>query len=104
MHNLLPSWPLLSAFLIASFVLAVTPGPGVFYIVTRSLMQGRRSGLASVAGVAVGNLGNALGACIGLAALFAVSASAFADREIRRRGVSDLSRRSSLAFAARRRK
>ena len=77
MHNLLPSWPLLSAFLIASFVLAVTPGPGVFYIVTRSLLQGRRSGLASVAGVAVGNLGNALGACIGLAALFSVSTSAF---------------------------
>jgi threonine/homoserine/homoserine lactone efflux protein len=77
MHHLLPSWPLLSAFLIASFVLAVTPGPGVFYIVTRSLLQGRRSGLASVAGVAVGNLGNALGACIGLAALFAVSAAAF---------------------------
>jgi threonine/homoserine/homoserine lactone efflux protein len=78
MHNLLPSWPLLSAFLIASLLLAVTPGPGVFYIVTRSLTQGRRSGLASVAGVAVGNLGNALGACIGLAALFAVSASVFA--------------------------
>jgi threonine/homoserine/homoserine lactone efflux protein len=77
MHHLLPSWPLLSAFLIASFVLAVTPGPGVFYIVTRSLLQGRRSGLASVAGVAAGNLGNALGACVGLAALFAVSAAAF---------------------------
>jgi threonine/homoserine/homoserine lactone efflux protein len=77
MLELLPSWPLLSAFLAASFVLAVTPGPGVFYIVTRSLMQGRGAGLASVAGVALGNLGNAIGACIGLAALFAVSALAF---------------------------
>ncbi len=77
MHSLLPAWPLLSVFLIASFVLAITPGPGVFYIVTRSLLQGRRSGLASVAGVALGNLGNALGASIGLAALFAVSSVAF---------------------------
>jgi threonine/homoserine/homoserine lactone efflux protein len=77
MTELLPSWPLLSAFLAASFVLAVTPGPGVFYIVTRSLMQGRGAGLASVAGVALGNLGNAIGACVGLAALFAVSAVAF---------------------------
>jgi len=67
----------LSAFLIASIILAVTPGPGVLYIVTRSLTQGRRFGLASVAGVALGNLGNAVGASIGLAAVFAVSALAF---------------------------
>jgi threonine/homoserine/homoserine lactone efflux protein len=66
-----------SAFLIASFILAVTPGPGVLYIVTRSLAQGRRFGLASVAGVALGNLGNAVGASIGLAAVFAVSTLAF---------------------------
>jgi threonine/homoserine/homoserine lactone efflux protein len=77
MHDLLPAWPLLSAFLIASFVLAITPGPGVFYIVTRSLLQGRRYGLASVGGVALGNLGNAIGASLGLAALFAVSSLAF---------------------------
>jgi threonine/homoserine/homoserine lactone efflux protein len=77
MIDLLPPWPLLSAFLIASFLLAITPGPGVFYVVTRSLMQGRRFGLASVAGVALGNLGNALAASLGLAALFAVSSIAF---------------------------
>lgn len=77
MNNLLPAWPLLSAFLIASLILAITPGPGVFYIVTRSLLQGRRYGLASVAGVALGNLGNAIGASIGLAALFAISSVAF---------------------------
>ncbi|HYO15946.1 MAG TPA: LysE family translocator [Thermoanaerobaculia bacterium] len=77
MMEILPPWPLLSAFLVASFILAVTPGPGVFYIVTRSVMQGRRHGLASVAGVALGNLGNAIGASVGLAALFAVSSVAF---------------------------
>lgn len=65
------------AFLIASFILAVTPGPGVLYIATRSLTQGRRFGLVSVAGVALGNLGNAVGASIGLAAVFAISAVAF---------------------------
>ena len=43
--DLLPAWPLLSAFLVASFVLAVTPGPGVFYVVTRSLLKGRSFGL-----------------------------------------------------------
>src|SRR5438445_3383953 len=69
-HDLLPAWPLLSAFLVASLILAVTPGPAVFYIVTRSVAQGRRCGLASVAGVALGNLGNAIGASLGLAVLF----------------------------------
>ncbi len=77
MIDLLPPWPLLSAFLVASLALAVTPGPGVFYIVSRSVLQGRRFGLASVAGVALGNLGNAVGAALGLAALFAVSSLAF---------------------------
>ena len=78
MTDLLPPWPVLSAFLFASLVLAITPGPGVLYIVTRSLVQGRRSGLLSVAGVALGNLGNALAASVGLAALFAASSLAFA--------------------------
>ena len=77
MTDLFPPWPLFSAFLLASFVLAATPGPGVLYIVTRSLVQGRRSGLVSVAGVALGNLGNAFAASVGLAALFAVSSLAF---------------------------
>jgi threonine/homoserine/homoserine lactone efflux protein len=78
MTESIPSWPLFTAFLLASFVLAVTPGPGVLYIVTRSLVQGRRCGLVSVAGVALGNLGNALAASVGLAALFAASSLAFA--------------------------
>ena len=67
----------LAAFASASLVLSITPGPGVLYVVTRTLAQGRRAGLASIAGVALGNLGNAVGASIGLAALFALSAFAF---------------------------
>ena len=77
MHELLPSWPLLSAFVLASVALAIAPGPGVLYIVTRSLAHGRRAGLASVTGIALGNLGNAIGASVGLAALFAISSLAF---------------------------
>ena len=41
MTYFLPPWPQLSAFLIASIVLAVTPGPGVFYIVSRSIFRNR---------------------------------------------------------------
>ncbi len=76
--QLVPPWPLFAAFLLASLVLAVTPGPGVFYIVTRSAVHGWRQGLVSVVGVALGNLGNAFAAAFGLAALFAVSSFAFA--------------------------
>ncbi len=67
----------LLAFLAASVVLAVTPGPGVIYIVSRTLAQGRAAGVASIAGVACGNLLNSLGAALGLAALFVLSSLAF---------------------------
>lgn len=73
----MPEGRLLSAFLLASLVLAATPGPGVIYILARTLAQGRRAGLSSVAGVAIGNLANAIGTSIGLAALFTLSALAF---------------------------
>jgi threonine/homoserine/homoserine lactone efflux protein len=72
-----PDTPLLLAFVGASLVLALTPGPAVVYIIARTLAQGRACGLASVLGVALGNLANAVGAALGLAALFAVSSTAF---------------------------
>ncbi len=77
MRELLPEWPALAGFLLASFALATTPGPGVVYIVTRTLAHGRQAGLASVGGVALGNLANCVGASLGLAALFAVSSLAY---------------------------
>lgn len=75
--NLLPEGPALYAFLIATLALALTPGPAVVFIVTRTLAQGRAAGLSSLSGVALGNLANAVGASIGLAALFAASSLAF---------------------------
>jgi threonine/homoserine/homoserine lactone efflux protein len=74
MHHWLPAWPLLAAFIAASLLLAITPGPGVIYIVTRSLAQGRAAGFASVAGIALGNAVNATVAALGLAAILAASA------------------------------
>jgi threonine/homoserine/homoserine lactone efflux protein len=69
--------PTFDAYLLASFILAITPGPGVIYVLTRTLDQGRGAGLASVCGLAAGNLGNASIASLGLAAVFAASAAAF---------------------------
>jgi threonine/homoserine/homoserine lactone efflux protein len=69
--------PSFAAFLAASFVLAVTPGPGVIYLLTQTLAGGRRVGLAAVVGVAAGNLANAWLASLGLAAIMAASMLAF---------------------------
>jgi threonine/homoserine/homoserine lactone efflux protein len=66
-----------ATFAAASLVLAVTPGPGVLFIVARTLAAGRRAGLLAVAGVAAGNFANAVAASLGLAALFALWPPAF---------------------------
>lgn len=64
-------------FAISSFVLAVTPGPAVLYIVTQSMDQGRQAGLVSVMGIAVGSLVHVMAAVLGLAALLLSSVQAF---------------------------
>lgn len=64
-------------FLAAALALVVTPGPAVLYIITRSVDQGRKAGLASVLGVGVGNLFHVAGAAIGISAILLSSALAF---------------------------
>ena len=68
----------LGLFLAAVVVLLLTPGPAVFYIVTRSFHQGRRAGVVSAAGIAVGTLVHVAAAALGVSALLAASAAAFA--------------------------
>jgi threonine/homoserine/homoserine lactone efflux protein len=69
--------PTFAVFVFASLLLAVSPGPGVIFLVTRTLSQGRAAGLASIGGVALGNFANASMASLGLAAIFAASSAAF---------------------------
>ena len=64
-------------FAAASLALLVVPGPAVLFIVTRSAEQGRRVGLASVAGVHVGTVVHVVAAAAGLSALLVSSAAAF---------------------------
>lgn len=71
------SSPAFAAFIFASIVLAVTPGPGVIYLVTRTLSRGRKAGLASIGGIALGDLGNAVAASVGVAAVVSACAAAF---------------------------
>jgi threonine/homoserine/homoserine lactone efflux protein len=65
-------------FVLASVALLVTPGPAVLYVVTRSLAEGPRVGLVSVAGIFVGTLVHVTGATLGVSALLASSELAFA--------------------------
>ena len=64
-------------FVTAAIVLNAMPGPGVIYIVTRSIDQGRAAGLMSVLGVAVGAMIHTTAAALGLSALLLSSSIAF---------------------------
>ncbi len=65
-------------FLVAAVTLAITPGPGIFYVLARSIKGGRREGYASSAGTAVGGLFHVVAAALGVSAVLAASATAFA--------------------------
>jgi len=58
-------------------VLAITPGPGIFYVLARSLRGGRREGVLSSAGTFLGGLVHVTAAAFGLSAILAASAVAF---------------------------
>src|ERR1700678_4431682 len=64
-------------FLGAALVLAITPGPGIFYVLARSLRGGRREGVLSAAGTFLGGLVHVGAATFGLSAILAASAIAF---------------------------
>jgi threonine/homoserine/homoserine lactone efflux protein len=67
----------LLAFVIAGLVLNATPGPDTFYILGRTVSQGRKAGLASVLGIGTGSLIHTTAAAFGLSTLLAASATAF---------------------------
>jgi threonine/homoserine/homoserine lactone efflux protein len=64
-------------FSLAALALLAIPGPAVLYVVVQSAEQGRRVGLASVAGVHLGTLAHVAAATVGLSALIVASAVAF---------------------------
>ena len=70
---MLPSF----AFLVAALILAVTPGPGIAYVVARTAAGGRAEGLASCVGTALGGMLHVGAAAFGLSVLLARSAAAF---------------------------
>ncbi len=64
-------------FVVSGFLLNLTPGPDTFYILGRTLAQGRNAGIASVLGISAGSAIHTLAAALGLSALLAASTTAF---------------------------
>ncbi|MFI6988702.1 LysE family translocator [Nonomuraea wenchangensis] len=74
----MPDLATLALFCALTLGLLVVPGPAVLYIVTRSVAQGRGAGLISVLGVHAGSVVHVAAAALGLSALLAASATAYA--------------------------
>jgi threonine/homoserine/homoserine lactone efflux protein len=64
-------------FLIAALILAATPGPGIFYVLARTLGGGRREGALSSLGTFMGGMFHVIAAALGISAILAASALAF---------------------------
>src|SRR5260370_14566890 len=64
-------------FLGAAVVLAMTPGPGIFYVLARTLAVGRREGIQCAVGTFFGGLFQVFAAEVGVSAILGASAAAF---------------------------
>ena len=65
-------------FLTAAFLLAVVPGPGMLYVLARSLAGGKREGALSAIGTFLGGMVHVFAAALGISIILAKSAAAFA--------------------------
>lgn len=67
----------LVSFLLAVLALFLIPGPAVFLTLAQSVHGGRRAGIATALGIALGDLVHVVMAILGLSALLLASATAF---------------------------
>ena len=70
-------WSNFALFFAASWVLIITPGPDMIYVITRGISQGRKAGMISAIGVTLGILVHTIFAACGLAIILRTSAMAF---------------------------
>jgi threonine/homoserine/homoserine lactone efflux protein len=73
----MPSLSTFAIFVGTCLVLLAIPGPAVLYVVSRSIDQGRRAGLASVFGITSGTVVHVTLATVGLSSLILASRLAF---------------------------
>ncbi|MDV6319840.1 LysE family translocator [Chromohalobacter sp. HP20-39] len=65
------------SFLLAATLLAIIPGPGVAYVVARTVAGGTAEGITTTVGLTLGGMVHVLAAALGLSVLIAQSAMAF---------------------------
>ncbi len=65
-------------FLTAAILLALAPGPGMLYVLARSLAGGKREGVLSAFGTFLGGMVHVFAAALGVSVILARSAVAFA--------------------------
>ncbi|CAA9468114.1 MAG: hypothetical protein AVDCRST_MAG12-510 [uncultured Rubrobacteraceae bacterium] len=73
----MPDATTLGLFFTAALLLAVAPGPGLLYVLARSVEGGRAEGVASAFGACAGGMLHVLAAAVGVSAVLASSAAAF---------------------------
>jgi len=67
----------LSLFLLAAAIIAAVPGPGIFYVAARTLSGGKKAGIASTFGTALGGLVHVIAGGLGVSAIILASAQLF---------------------------
>lgn len=67
----------LSLFVAAAILLAITPGPGIFYVAARTLSGGRGEGIASSLGTGLGGMVHVVAGALGVSAIVLASAELF---------------------------
>ena len=77
MSAFIPDLPVIIAFALAAFVLAITPGPDMALFVSRTINWGRAHAYIAMFGAAIGILLHAILAALGLSVLLAASPTAF---------------------------
>ncbi|MDO8905422.1 LysE family translocator [Hydrogenophaga sp.] len=73
----MPDLPQLLLFIAAGWLLNLTPGPDVLYIVSNALRSGVRAGMFAALGIVSGCFVHVFAAAVGVSALLATSATAF---------------------------
>jgi threonine/homoserine/homoserine lactone efflux protein len=73
----MPDMSQIALFLAAALLLAVTPGPGIFYVAARTLAGGRAEGVASSLGTGLGGMVHILAGSLGVSAIVLASAELF---------------------------
>lgn len=73
----MPDLTQLVLYFAAAFVLAVTPGPGIFYVAARTLAGGRTEGVTSSLGTGLGGMVHVFAGSLGVSAIVLASAELF---------------------------